>query len=122
MANDYSRRPNTNGYQTRIQRRINLGEDLLGSLAQPSNGIEDLTERDTNVAKWLSQNREAVHLIYEDRTIAASLPTATNLDLNYLSHQDIIEQLTEIVSKQITALRELVEETRVWDGMARVPA
>lgn len=122
MANNYSRRSNTNGYQTRIQRRINLGLDLFGMLAQPSNGIEDLTERDTDVAKWLTGNREAVHLIYEDRSIAGSLPTATNLDLNELSHQDVIDQLKQIVSEQIATLSHLVEETRAWDGMARVPA
>jgi hypothetical protein len=122
MANNYSRRQNTNGYQTRLQRRINLGEDLLGSLAQPLNGIKDLTERDTNVAQWLTENREAVHLIYENRSIARSLPAATNLDLDELSHQDIIDQLREIIPRQIVVLRELVEETRAWDGMARVPA
>src|SRR5689334_12001994 len=101
MVDNYSRRQNTNGYQTRIQRRINLGEDLLGSPGQRSNGIEDLTKRDRDIGKWLTGNREALHLIYEDRSIAESFPTATSLDLNELSHQDTLDQLKGVVLRQI---------------------
>jgi hypothetical protein len=122
MANDYSRRSNTDGYQTRIQRRINLGEDLLQIFQAVIEGIEDLTEREKKVAEWLTANREAARLIYSDGSIIEELPTTTGIDLAELSHQDIHEQLVAIVSEQIKKLGELVQETRAWDGMERVPA
>jgi hypothetical protein len=122
MPNDYSRRSNTDGYQTRIQRRINLGEDLLRAFRAVADGIDDLTERDRKVDEWLTGNRETARLIYTDASIAGGLPTTTGLDLGELSHQDILEQLNAIVSGQIRALQELTEETRAWDGMERVPA
>lgn len=122
MSNDYSRRSNTDGYQVRIQSRINLAEDLLRAVRATSIGIDDLTERDRKVTEWLTGNRETVRLIYTDGRIIEGLPTTTHLDLGEISHQDILEELDAIVSGQINALRNLLEETRAWDGKAKVPA
>ena len=115
MANDYSRKQNTNGYHIRI---INLGEDLLRRVRVVSKGIDDLTERDGRVAGWLAENRETVQRIYAADDIAGGLPTATQIDLQESSHQDIVEELERIVSGQIRRLQELIANTRAWDGLA----
>jgi len=118
MANDYSRKQNTDGYQTRIQRRINLGEDLLRGVRSVSNGIDDLTARDGRVAEWLAENRATVQRVYANDDIAGGLPTATQIDLQESSHQDILEELERIVTGQIRRLQELIANTRAWDGLA----
>jgi hypothetical protein len=122
MPNEYSRRQNTDGYQSQIQRRINLGEDLLHAVRAIAKGFDDLTERDRNVAEWLAENRETARRIYSDGSVSERLPTATGIDLEEVSHQDILEQLDTIVSGQIKALRDLIQETRVWDGKEKVAA
>jgi len=96
-----------------------LGEDLLHTVRTVSNGIDDLTERDGQVVRWLSGNRDTVAGIYADEGVAGALPMATRIDLQESSHQDILEQLEGIVSGQLDGLRELMERTRAWDGLGQ---
>jgi len=118
MSDNYSRKQNTNGYHIRIKRRINLGEDLLRKVRAVSNGIDDLVERDGRVAGWLTENRHEVQRIYTDESIAGGLPTATGIDLQDSSYQDILEELERIVLGRIRGLQELIKKTRDWDGLA----
>ncbi|SRR5712692_6476814 len=122
MANDYSRKQNTDNYQTTIERRTNEGEELLRAVRATIRGFDDLVERNTNTETWLKENRATVGRIYTDGGIAEPFLAVTGIDLGGISHQDIYEQLDAIVSGQITALRELTEKTRAWDEREMAPA
>jgi hypothetical protein len=122
MPNNYSRKQNTDNYQTTIQRRTNQGKELLRVVGARINSFEDLVERDARVQSWLRDNWVTVAGIYIDAGVAGQLRSSTDLALNDISHQDIIEGLGSIVSDEIKTLKRIVNETRIWDGQDAVAA
>jgi hypothetical protein len=116
MSNNYSRKQNTDNYQTTIERRTNKGEELLRAIRAKIDSFDDLVDRDARVQGWLGDNRAKVTGIYIDARIAEQLRPSTDLALNDISHQDIIEGLESIVLGENKALNRIVDETRAWDG------
>jgi hypothetical protein len=77
--------------------------------------FEDIVERNNEVEQWLAESRDDISRIYKDGGIAGVLKASTELNLEDLSHQRIVESLEEIVTERIAALNEIVRLTRVHD-------
>src|SRR6267154_4378382 len=116
MSKNYSRKQNTDNYQTTIERCTNKGEELLRAIRAKVDSFDDLVDRDARVQGWLGDNRAKVTGTYIDPGIAEQLRPSTDLALNDISHQDIIEGLELIVLDENKALKRIVDETRAWDG------
>lgn len=78
--------------------------------------FENIVERNKEVEQWLAESRDNMSRIYKIGGIADSLKTSTELNLDELSHQRIVESLGAIVNERIAALNEIVRLTRVHDG------
>lgn len=119
MAN-YSRKQNTNNYQVRVERQITKADALLRRVEKPSPSFDDWIALNGNVEQWLAASRAELASIYSNREIVEPLEVSTNLDLEEISHQDIKESLEAIVSERMATLREIVSQTRAFDGKALV--
>jgi len=116
MANDYSRKQNTSNYHVRVERQVTKADALLRRLKAPMPSFDDLRALNGEVEQWLAASRDELTHIYEDEEITEPLGVSTNLDLEEISHQDIKESLEAIVSERVATLREIVTQTRAFDG------
>ncbi len=113
---DYSRKQNTNNYHQRTERQLTKSDELLRDLETKVGSLDELIERDRAVSSWLAASRTNLEAIYRDEDVFNGLETATGLDLNDLTHLDIIERLKGKVKERIAALDEIRERTRIQDG------
>jgi hypothetical protein len=114
---NYSRKQNTDNYQVRVERQITKADALLRKLKAPVLGFEDLIALNRDVEQGLAASRDELTHIYDDAEIVEPLGVSTNLDLEEISHQDIKESLERIVSERVAKLRDIVAETRAFDGV-----
>lgn len=120
MPNNYSRKQNTDNYQTRVERLVTKANDLLRRVKLPTTSFEDLIALNKDVNNWLAASRDELSHIYTDPGLVAPLGILTGLNLEEISHQDIKESLEAIVSERVATLREIVSETRAFDGKGLV--
>lgn len=120
MPNNYSRKQNTDNYQTRVERLVTKANDLLRRVKLPTPSFEDLIALNKDVNNWLAASRDELSHIYTDPGLVAPLGILTGLNLEEISHQDIKESLEAIVSERVATLREIVSETRAFDGKGLV--
>lgn len=113
---DYSRKQNTDNYQQRIARQQTKGDELLRRIKAKIVSFEDIVERNKEVEQWLVASRDDLSRIYKDGGVAESFKTSTDLILDDLSHQRIVESLDAIVSERMAALDERFQLTRAHDG------
>lgn len=113
---EYSRKQNTNNYHIRIERQLTKGEALLRNVRAKISNHDDLVQRNEEVEEWLSASREELRHIYTAEELVEGLKVTTDLDLNELSHQAIIETMDAIVTDRMASLNEIREQTHIFDG------
>jgi hypothetical protein len=116
QMSDYSRKQNTDNYHQRTERQLTKADELQRDLENKVDSFDKLVERDKAVSDWLASSRANLEGIYRDEEVFNGLETATGIDLNELSHHDIIEALKGKVMERIAALNEIREQTRIHDG------
>lgn len=80
----------------------------------------DLIALNGDVEQWLTASRNELTHIYDDEDIVEPLSVSTNLDLEEISQLNIKESLEAIVSQRVATLREIVSQTRAFDGKGLV--
>jgi hypothetical protein len=113
---EYLRKQNTDNYHLRTERQLTKADELQRDLEHRVGSFEELVERDKAVSNWLASSRANLEGIYLDEEVFNGLGTATGIDLNELSHSDIIEALKGKVTERIAALNEIRKQTRIYDG------
>ena len=114
---DYSRKPNTDNYQSRIARRTNKGEEMLGRVTSTIVSFDDLLDRSHAVEQWITDTKIELTSIYKDETVRGAFqPPIADLILEKLSHDQVVSVLAEIVSERLAALAGIVEQTRAQYG------
>jgi len=79
--------------------------------------FDELIALNEDVNQWLAASRDELSHIYPDAGIVEPLGVSTGLNLEEISHQDIKESLERITSERVTALRDIVQQTRAFDGV-----
>jgi hypothetical protein len=112
---NHSRKQNTDNYQQRVARQQTKGDEVLRRIKAKIVSFEDIVERNKAVEQWLATSRDDLSRIYEDGAVVEPLKISTDLNLDDLSHQRIVESLEAIVSERMAALDEIIQHTRAHD-------
>ena len=113
---DYSRRHNTDTWQTRFARHLNATDALIRDLDAPGQSFGDLIQRKTSIEEWLSKAAGELHMVYTDESIAKdfAVPIA-DLILAQVSHAQAVDILKGVIAERVQTLDRIASETRAQE-------
>ena len=114
---DFTRRQNTDTWQTRFARIANQTDGLTRQLDRPGQSLDELIANKNDLEQWLTNSARELRLIFADPSISSefAIPIA-DLILAHINHAQAVDVLKEIIEDRLRLLDAIAKHTRLQEG------